>query len=416
MTRGRISWLLSAALLLGATAATAATLPCTSVSPEAREYVRSRGACRDPKPVPRPRASTQAKSSVSQSPTSAPEKLVVPDVIGRSYADAARALANFNVERVELANAAPTGEVLAQEPAPATPGHPGSTVILQVSDGSIVTAASTNPVTPAVTAAAASSTTAPATDLAPASTAAPTPPQEPAVPPGAGGQFPAALSANAALIFGAGVLLGLLSGALLMRGRLLRRQPAFGEYAAPPTLRQRQQPVDQQPVTQQPVTQQPVDQQPVTQQPVARQPVDQQRRSLSSRLLSSRSTQQPVDQQPVVQQPADQQPVAQQSADQQPADQQPAGSDAGGVSEPCAPSGIRFAARFVSAETTIVLAPFREPMKSRSTIRATTMHNQVRLHVPIEVTGDDVERALRRTEQGRICRCASLRATTRGRR
>jgi len=33
-------------------------------------------------------------------------------------------------------------------------------------------------------------------------------------------------------------------------------------------------------------------------------------------------------------------------------------------------------------------------MRSQSTIRVTTVHNQVRLHVPIEVTGDDVERAL----------------------
>jgi hypothetical protein len=33
-------------------------------------------------------------------------------------------------------------------------------------------------------------------------------------------------------------------------------------------------------------------------------------------------------------------------------------------------------------------------MKSQSTLRATTVHNQVRLHAPIEVTGDDVERAV----------------------
>ena len=277
MTRGRISWLLSAALLLGATAATAQSLPCTSVSPEVREYVRKRGACRDVKTAPRPRASKQSRSSVSDRPTSAPQKLFVPDVIGRSYANAAGALANFKVERIEAASAAPSGEVLGQDPAPATLGHPGSTVILQVSDGSLATAASMNPVPAPVTAAVASSTTAPATDLASASTAVPMLSQEPAVPSEARGQFPTALSANAALIFGTGVLLGLLSGALLMRGRLLRRQRAVGEYAPPPTP---------------------------------------------------------------------------------PQHQQPAVADTGRVSEPGASFQIRFAARFVPVETTIVLAPF----------------------------------------------------------
>ena len=277
MTRCRISWLLSAALLLGATAATAQSLPCTSVSPEVREYVRKRGACRDAKTAPRPRASTQSRSSVSDRPTSAQQKLLVPDVIGRSYANAAGALANFTVERIEAAGAAPTGEVLAQDPEPATLGRPGSTVILQVSDGSLATVASMNPVPAPVTAAAASSTTAPATDLASASTVDPMLPQEAAVPSGARGQFPTALSANVALIFGTGVLLGLLSGALLMRRRLLRRQLAVGEYAPPPTF---------------------------------------------------------------------------------PQHRQPAVADTGRVSEPGASSEIRFAARFVPVETTLVLAPF----------------------------------------------------------
>jgi len=275
--RCRISWLLSAALLLGATAATAQSLPCTSVSPEVREYVRKRGACRDAKTAPRPRASTQSRSSVSDRPTSAQQKLLVPDVIGRSYANAAGALANFKVERIEAAGAAPTGEVLAQDPEPATLGRPGSTVILQVSDGSLATVASMNPVPAPVTAAAASSTTAPATDLASASTVDPMLPQEAAVPSGARGQFPTALSANVALIFGTGVLLGLLSGALLMRRRLLRRQLAVGEYAPPPTF---------------------------------------------------------------------------------PQHRQPAVADTGRVSEPGASSEIRFAARFVPVETTLVLAPF----------------------------------------------------------
>lgn len=243
--RDRFSWLLSAALLLGATAATAQPLPCTSVSPEAREYVRSRGACRDPKPAPRPRVSKKPKSSVSESPASARQTHSVPDVIGRSYADAARALANFKVERIDAPGAAPTGEVLAQDPAP---GRPGSTVILRVSDGSLATAASAHPVTAPVTAAAASSTTAAPADLPPAALAARMPPQEPTALPEARGQFSTALSANAALIFGAGALLGLLSGALLMRERMRRHQPAVDDYVRPPTLPQVQKPIDPQPL------------------------------------------------------------------------------------------------------------------------------------------------------------------------
>ena len=145
MKRGRIQWLVCAALPLGAIAATTQPLPCDSVSPEAREYVRNRGACSDAKPAPRPRASTRSKSSASGSPASAQQNQLVPHVIGRSFTDAARALAKFKVERIETANAAPAGEVLAQEPAPAALGRPGSTVVLQVSDGSLAGAASTNP-------------------------------------------------------------------------------------------------------------------------------------------------------------------------------------------------------------------------------------------------------------------------------
>ena len=320
MGRARISWLVSAALLLGATAATAQPLPCASVSPEAREYVRNRGACRDAKTSPRPRASTQSKSSTSGSPIPAPQELVVPDVIGRSYADAARALAKFKVERIETASAAPAGEVLAQEPAPAALGRPGSTVILQVSDGSLAGAASTNPVTAPATAAAASSAPAPApaASLAPASTAVPLPPQEPIDPPGARGQFPTAFWAIAALIFGAGVLLGLLSGALLMRQRLLRGQLAVGENEPAPTLPQRQQSVDQ----------------------------------------------------------------------------RPAESDACGLSESGASSEIRFAARIVPAATTIVLAPLPDADGSSIEHSSDYAAQQVRLRAPIEVSGDDVERAL----------------------
>ena len=247
MKRGRIPWLMSAALLLGATAATAQPLPCASVSPEVREYVRNRGACSDAKTASRPRASTQSKSRAPGSPTSAPQNELVPDVVGRSYTDAAPALAKFKVKRIETASVAPAGEVLAQEPAPAALGRPGSTVILQVSDGSLAGAASTNPVTAPATAAAASSTPASATSPAPATPVVALPPQEPIDPPGARAQFPTAIPASAVLIFGAGALLGLLSGALLMRQRLLRGQLVVDENALRPKLAQRQHPVDQRP-------------------------------------------------------------------------------------------------------------------------------------------------------------------------
>jgi hypothetical protein len=235
-------------------------------------------------------------------------------VIGHSYADAARALDKFKVERIETSSAAPGGEVLAQEPAPSTLTLPGSTVSLQVSDGSLASAAGTNPVTAPATAAAAAPTPAPATDPAPAATAAPMPPQEPAVPPKARSQFPIAISANVSIVFGAGVLLGLLSGALLMRRWPLRRQLVAGENAAPPTLPQPQRPLVQPPVAQPPLAQQPVGQQAVARQAVGQQPVARQ------------------------------------------ADQQALELGAGGVSQPGAAPEIRFSAWLVPGETTIVLA------------------------------------------------------------
>jgi hypothetical protein len=358
--RAKISWLLSATLLLGAAAATAQSFPCASVAPEVRERVREAGACRDAtlgdaapkdaapassavtvrlsdgtvvrvpreisssirnerkgaavdKTAARAGASTQSEPGASGDPAPALQKLKVPDVIGRSYADAGRALAEFKVDRIETVNAAPSGEVVAQEPAPATLMLPGSTVNLQVSDGSLASGAGTNPVTAPATAAAAASTPVPATDSALASAAAPVPASEPTVPPGPRGRFPIAFSANAALILGAGVLLGLLFGALLMRQWLLRRGVAADENAAPPTLSQHQQPVE---------------------------------------------------------------------------------TGAVGVSETGAAPEIRFAARRDPGETTIVLAPL--PDGDEVAIERSSDHlpNDIRLHAPIEVTGDDVERAL----------------------
>ena len=329
MRRGRISWLVFAALLLGATAATAQPLPCASVSPEAREYVRSRGACRDIKTAPRPRKATQSKPGASGTSTPAPPKL-------------------------------------AQEPAAAAPVRKGSKVVLQVSDGSLAGAVSTTPVTAPGTAAAASPAsaqapspgpasppvssppqapinpvTAPTTAFAPASatslalarTPVASPPPEPIDAPAASGQFLAAFSAVPALIFVAGTTLGLLSGALLMRQWLLRGRVGVRDSAPLPTLDQRRQRVDQPPVEQQFVH------------------------------------------------------------------QQPAGSDARDLSETCASTEIRFAAWLVPSATTIVLAPRRATDGIRTSIRATSTHQQARLLAPIEVGGDSIERAL--YEQGK---------------
>ena len=299
--RAKIALLLSASLLTGAIAATAQPLPCASVAPEVRERVREAGACRDAtpedvapkgaspapssavtvklsdgtvvripseisstindgrkraatnetaKPKGAPRASAQSKPGASGGP--ALQKLKVPDVIGRSYVGAGNALAEFKVDRIETASAAPAGEVLAQEPAPAALVLPGSTITLRVSDGSLASVADKTPVTAPATAAAPPSAPAPAADATPATAAAPapatatapTPASEPAVLPAPRARFPIAFSANAALILGAGVLLGLLLGALLMRQWLLRRKQLADEDDAPQTLYQRQQPVD----------------------------------------------------------------------------------------------------------------------------------------------------------------------------
>jgi hypothetical protein len=202
------------------------------------------------KPKGAPRASAQSKPGASGGP--ALQKLKVPDVIGRSYVGAGNALAEFKVDRIETASAAPAGEVLAQEPAPAALVLPGSTITLRVSDGSLasvadktsVTAAATAPAPPSAPAPAADATPATAAAPAPATATAPAPASEPAVLPAPRARFPIALSANAALILGAGVLLGLLLGALLMRQWLLRRKQLADEDDAPPTLYQRQQPVD----------------------------------------------------------------------------------------------------------------------------------------------------------------------------
>jgi len=196
MKRRRISWLVSTALLLGATAATAQPLPCTSVAAEVREYVRSRGACRDVKAAPRPRASTKPKP------------------------------------------------VAADVPAPAAPAveRTDSTPVLPEAESSPAGDASAPPVEPAGAAAAAAAAASPAAEPAPAPAASvspaalpvPEPPADAIDPPGARSPLSLPFPVVAALLLVAGIAFGLLAGALLMRRWLLRGTPAPGESARPP--------------------------------------------------------------------------------------------------------------------------------------------------------------------------------------
>ena len=72
-----------------------------------------------PKSAPRAGESAQSKPRASGGPVPALQKLEVPDVIGRSDADAGSALAEFKVDRIETASVAPAGEC-SRRTAPAT--------------------------------------------------------------------------------------------------------------------------------------------------------------------------------------------------------------------------------------------------------------------------------------------------------
>ncbi|MGH6610412.1 MAG: PASTA domain-containing protein, partial [Burkholderiaceae bacterium] len=151
--------------------------------------------------------------------TSAPavnEKLELPNVIGRSYADAANVLTEFKVERVEVASADPTGEVLAQDPAPGSSLPPGSLIALRVSDGSLTSAAAEVPAPSAASVA--------SLQLEPS--AAPVQNNRVA------GAFIGEIASDVVAALVAGVLLGLLLGAVLMRRALLARSRAIDTASA----------------------------------------------------------------------------------------------------------------------------------------------------------------------------------------
>ncbi len=148
-------------------------------------------------------AESPPPSAVARSPERVTETLELPNVIGRSSADASAALAEFQVDRIEVvANAAPSGQVLGQDPAPGTQVPAGSPIGLQVSDGSLASVATATPqVAP---------TTAPSPAPARAESSAPA-------------RAPMTLPNIAVLLLIAGVLLGLGLGALLMRRWLAKR-------------------------------------------------------------------------------------------------------------------------------------------------------------------------------------------------
>ena len=162
------------------------------------------------------RATNRAKAAQvparsAAAPTPPIELFELPNVIGRSSADAGTALAEFKVERIEVvANAAPSGQVLAQDPAPGTLLRAGSSIGLQVSDGSLASVST------------ATAAQAPRVTPAPTRSAAPAPTRPPLT-------FPS----TAVLLLIAGVLLGLGLGAQLMRRWLAKRHRADAEVVVP---------------------------------------------------------------------------------------------------------------------------------------------------------------------------------------
>ena len=91
-----------------------------------------------------PRAPTRAATgsviqlTVSGAARAAVEIFEMPSVVGRTYAEAARSLAEFKITRKEIENSAPRDRVVAQTPAATTTLMPGAAVTLQVSSGPAV--------------------------------------------------------------------------------------------------------------------------------------------------------------------------------------------------------------------------------------------------------------------------------------
>jgi hypothetical protein len=122
----------------------------------------------------------------------------MPNVVGRTYTDAARSLAEFKVSRSEIVSTEASGRIVAQTPAAGTTLLPGDAVSLQISAGTAASSAM------AVQSSAASNGAA----------AAPVP----AKPETSRGVF------RGVVAIGAAIVLGLIFGALLMRHWVLRQR------------------------------------------------------------------------------------------------------------------------------------------------------------------------------------------------
>ena len=144
-------------------------------------------------------ASATPGSRVALVVSSGPPTVQVPDVVNRSYDDAATALSAFATARIEVPSAAPAGQVLAQEPASGSIVAPGSRVALQVSSGTL-------PSAPAA---------------APAAVPAAVPAPMAQV---ADDRIPPVLRGGTLLAILASLLLGAALGAVAMRQWLVRRQ------------------------------------------------------------------------------------------------------------------------------------------------------------------------------------------------
>lgn len=154
-----------------------------------------------------PRVSTRAAAgsvivlTVASAPRATVEIFEMPNVVGRTYADAARSLAEFKVTRTEIAGAEARGRIVAQTPAAGVTLLPGDAVSLQISAGSGATASAVTADVEAV---------APLPTVPSASAAAKTESGR--------GVFRGVLAISAA------VVLGLIFGALLMRQWLFRQR------------------------------------------------------------------------------------------------------------------------------------------------------------------------------------------------
>ena len=132
--------------------------------------------------------------TVAIAPRAAVEVFEMPSIVGRSYADASRLLAEFKVNRIDVENAAPRGQIISQTPVAGSTLMVGDAVALQISAGASVA------------------------PPAPASSGSTTPVADAAKGGAASGVLAGVLGISAA------VVLGLIVGALVMRQLLLRRR------------------------------------------------------------------------------------------------------------------------------------------------------------------------------------------------